>query len=216
MIFILYLHKCLLQKSCSEFGLYVRQVLGPYAVNVTTAARLCGVLLCQGRGRCVRKKPEDPTYLHLPSAHFMLLPNGAEGVRATGELPTACVDLWKKNFRCQWFEALEGTAADQESGTVIENRGKITSPTVKTVIEISQSQSRPTVLPVVPEVPVTAVPNKQPVESGSSALKTPVILLSSLVLFSFIMFDVLGAGLECDGTFVNPRLALTLIAHRKK
>ncbi|XDV49000.1 hypothetical protein PO909_018334 [Leuciscus waleckii] len=92
------------QKSCSEFGLYVRQVLGPYAVNVTTAARLCGVLLCQGRGRCVRKKPEDPTYLHLPSAHFMLLPNGAEGVRATGELPTACVDLWKKNFRCQWFE----------------------------------------------------------------------------------------------------------------
>lgn len=202
--------------------MYVRQVLGPYAVNVTTAARLCGVLLCQGRGRCVRKKPEDPTYLHLPSAHFMLLPNGAEGVRATGELPPACVDLWKKNFRCQWFEALEGTAADQESGTVIENRGKVTSPTVKTVIEISQSQSRPTVLPVVPVtvmlpvLPVTAVPNKQPVDSGSSALKAPVILLSSLVLFSFIMFDVLRAGLECDGTFVNPRLALTLIAHGKK
>uniref|UniRef100_A0A673FTH7 Hyaluronidase n=1 Tax=Sinocyclocheilus rhinocerous TaxID=307959 RepID=A0A673FTH7_9TELE len=55
------------QKSCSEFGSYVRQVLGPYAVNVTTAARLCGVSLCQGRGRCVRKKPEDPTFLHLPS-----------------------------------------------------------------------------------------------------------------------------------------------------
>uniref|UniRef100_A0A8C1QMB2 Hyaluronidase n=1 Tax=Cyprinus carpio TaxID=7962 RepID=A0A8C1QMB2_CYPCA len=95
------------QKSCSEFGSYVRQVLGPYAVNVTTAARLCGVSLCQGRGRCVRKKPEDPTYLHLPSAHFMLLPHGAEGVRATGELPTAYIDLWKKDFRCKWFEALE-------------------------------------------------------------------------------------------------------------
>lgn len=207
MIFILYLHKCLLQKSCSEFGLYVRQVLGPYAVNVTTAARLCGVLLCQGRGRCVRKKPEDPTYLHLPSAHFMLLPNGAEGVRATGELPTACVDLWKKNFRCQWFEALEGAAADQESGTVLENREKITSPTVKTVIEISQSTVLPVtqvvpgvpvtqVVPAVPVtqvVPVTVVPTKQPVDSGSSVLKTPVILLSSLVLFSVIMVDVLGA-----------------------
>uniref|UniRef100_A0A672PBI2 Hyaluronidase n=1 Tax=Sinocyclocheilus grahami TaxID=75366 RepID=A0A672PBI2_SINGR len=106
------------QKSCSEFSSYVRQVLGPYAVNVTTAARLCGVSLCQGRGRCVRKKPEDPTYLHLPSAHFMLLPNGAEGVRATGELPTAYIDRWKKDFRCQWFEALEGAAADQESGVV--------------------------------------------------------------------------------------------------
>uniref|UniRef100_A0A8C1LV02 Hyaluronidase n=1 Tax=Cyprinus carpio TaxID=7962 RepID=A0A8C1LV02_CYPCA len=96
------------QKSCSEFSSYVRQVLGPYAVNVTTAARLCGVSLCQGRGRCVRKKPEDPTYLHLPSAHFMLLPNGAEGVRATGELPTAYIDLWKKDFRCQWFEPGRG------------------------------------------------------------------------------------------------------------
>lgn len=192
MIFILHLHKCLLQKSCSEFGLYVRQVLGPYAVNVTTAARLCGVSLCQGRGRCVRKKPEDPTYLHLPSDNFMLLPNGAEGVRATGELPAAYMDLWKKNFRCQWFEALEGTAADQESGAVLENRGKITSPTVKTVISISQSQS--TVRPVVPVTPVTVVPTKQLVDSGSSALKTPVILLSLLVLVSFIMLDVLGAG----------------------
>uniref|UniRef100_A0A8C1QMB5 Hyaluronidase n=1 Tax=Cyprinus carpio TaxID=7962 RepID=A0A8C1QMB5_CYPCA len=121
------------------FGSYVRQVLGPYAVNVTTAARLCGVSLCQGRGRCVRKKPEDPTYLHLPSAHFMLLPHGAEGVRATGELPTAYIDLWKKDFRCKWFEALEGAAADQESGVVLENRGKITSPTVKTVVGMSHS-----------------------------------------------------------------------------
>uniref|UniRef100_A0A672P9G0 Hyaluronidase n=1 Tax=Sinocyclocheilus grahami TaxID=75366 RepID=A0A672P9G0_SINGR len=120
----------------TQFSSYVRQVLGPYAVNVTTAARLCGVSLCQGRGRCVRKKPEDPTYLHLPSAHFMLLPNGAEGVRATGELPTAYIDRWKKDFRCQWFEALEGAAADQESGVVLENRGKITSPTVKTVVGI--------------------------------------------------------------------------------
>ncbi len=169
---------CLLQKSCSEFGSYVRQVLGPYVVNVTTAARLCGVSLCQGRGRCVRKKPEDPTYLHLPSAHFMLLPNGAEGVRATGELPTAYINLWKKDFRCQWFEALEGAAADQESGLVLENRGKITSPTVKTVVGVSQSQST-----AVPVIPVTVVPSKQPVDGGNSAFNTPIIiLLSSLVL----------------------------------
>uniref|UniRef100_A0A8C1YQC0 Hyaluronidase n=1 Tax=Cyprinus carpio TaxID=7962 RepID=A0A8C1YQC0_CYPCA len=121
------------QVIIQSFISYVRQVLGPYAVNVTTAARLCGVSLCQGRGRCVRKKPEDPTYLHLPSAHFMLLPHGAEGVRATGELPTAYIDLWKKDFRCQWFEALEGAAADQESGVVLENRRKITSPAIKTL-----------------------------------------------------------------------------------
>uniref|UniRef100_A0A8C1UMZ5 Hyaluronidase n=1 Tax=Cyprinus carpio TaxID=7962 RepID=A0A8C1UMZ5_CYPCA len=162
--------------SCKRCYLHLH-VLGPYAVNVTTAARLCGVSLCQGRGRCVRKKPEDPTYLHLPSAHFMLLPHGAEGVRATGELPTAYIDLWKKDFRCKWFEALEGAAADQESGVVLENRGKITSPTVKTVVGMSHSQST-----AVPVIPVTVVPTKQPVDSGNSALNTPIILLSSLVL----------------------------------
>ena len=74
----MYIHICVHQKSCSELGSYVREVLGPYAVNVTTAARLCGVSLCQWRGRCVRKKPEDPVYLHLPPAHFLLLPNGGE------------------------------------------------------------------------------------------------------------------------------------------
>lgn len=132
----------------------------------------------------MRKKPEDPTYLHLPSAHFMLIPNGAEGVRATGELPTAYIDLWKKDFRCQWFEALEGAAADQESGAVLENRRKATSvtTTVKPVVGSSQSQST-----VGPVVPVAAVPTKKPVEGGSSALKTPVVLLFSLALFSFVV-----------------------------
>ncbi|XP_051509628.1 glyco_hydro_56 domain-containing protein [Myxocyprinus asiaticus] len=175
------------QKSCSEFGSYVREVLGPYTVNVTTAARLCGVSLCQGRGRCVRKKPEDPTYLHLPLGHFLLLPNGGEGVRATGELPAAYVDMWNKDFRCQWFEALEDAAADQDSGGVVENLRKIISPTVKTVVGISQSEST-----VVPVVPVKVVPTKM--DSGSAALTKPVIPISMLVLINFIMFDMSGAG----------------------
>uniref|UniRef100_W5NAU6 Hyaluronidase n=1 Tax=Lepisosteus oculatus TaxID=7918 RepID=W5NAU6_LEPOC len=42
------------QRGCWELADYVRGVLGPYVVNVTTAARLCGEGLCQGRGRCVR------------------------------------------------------------------------------------------------------------------------------------------------------------------
>uniref|UniRef100_A0A3P9D2E5 Hyaluronidase n=1 Tax=Maylandia zebra TaxID=106582 RepID=A0A3P9D2E5_9CICH len=41
-------------------------VLGPYSINVTTAARLCSASLCQGRGRCVRQNPESSAYLHLP------------------------------------------------------------------------------------------------------------------------------------------------------
>uniref|UniRef100_A0A3Q4I5L4 Hyaluronidase n=1 Tax=Neolamprologus brichardi TaxID=32507 RepID=A0A3Q4I5L4_NEOBR len=45
---------------------FVRKVLGPYSINVTTAARLCSASLCQGRGRCVRQNPESSAYLHLP------------------------------------------------------------------------------------------------------------------------------------------------------
>nr|XP_055023775.1 glyco_hydro_56 domain-containing protein [Misgurnus anguillicaudatus]XP_055023776.1 glyco_hydro_56 domain-containing protein [Misgurnus anguillicaudatus] len=179
------------QKSCSEFGLYVREVLGPYAVNVTTAARLCGVSLCQGRGRCVRKKPEDPTYLHLPSPHFLLVPNRADGVRATGELPAAYVDVWKKDFRCQWFEALEGAAADQESDRVVENRQKQPSTTVKTITEISLNES--TVVTTV-AAPVTEVPTIQLIDSGSCASHIPVMLLSLLVIINFILFDVSVTG----------------------
>lgn len=54
------------QRECQELAEFVRKVLGPYSVNVTTAARLCSASLCQGRGRCVRQNPESSAYLHLP------------------------------------------------------------------------------------------------------------------------------------------------------
>uniref|UniRef100_A0A3B4FZB4 Hyaluronidase n=1 Tax=Pundamilia nyererei TaxID=303518 RepID=A0A3B4FZB4_9CICH len=52
--------------TCQELAEFVRKVLGPYSINVTTAARLCSASLCQGRGRCVRQNPESSAYLHLP------------------------------------------------------------------------------------------------------------------------------------------------------
>ncbi|XP_028850387.1 hyaluronidase-1 [Denticeps clupeoides] len=103
------------QKSCAELADFVREVLGPYVVNVTTAVRLCGVSLCQGRGRCIRKNLEDPVYLHLPSS-FRLLPERTDGVRPVGELDPIFLETWKRDFHCQFYEVLEGAIADQESG----------------------------------------------------------------------------------------------------
>lgn len=55
------------QRECQDLAEFVRKVLGPYSVNVTTAARLCSASLCQGKGRCVRQNPESSSaYLHLP------------------------------------------------------------------------------------------------------------------------------------------------------
>ncbi|XP_067097013.1 glyco_hydro_56 domain-containing protein [Osmerus mordax] len=103
------------QRACSELAAYVRDVLGPYAVNITTAARLCSVSLCQGRGRCVRRNAESSAYLHLPRPDFLLGLEKAQGVAATGQLSPAGLDRWRRDFRCQWYEALEGAAADEQS-----------------------------------------------------------------------------------------------------
>uniref|UniRef100_A0A3Q1GY87 Hyaluronidase n=1 Tax=Acanthochromis polyacanthus TaxID=80966 RepID=A0A3Q1GY87_9TELE len=54
------------QRDCQDLAEFVRKVLGPYSINVTTATRLCSVSLCQGKGRCVRQNPESSVYLHLP------------------------------------------------------------------------------------------------------------------------------------------------------
>ncbi|XP_026863451.1 glyco_hydro_56 domain-containing protein [Electrophorus electricus] len=102
------------QKFCSELSFYVQEVLGPYVVNVTMATRLCGVLLCQGRGRCVRKNQKVPVYLHLPSSHSLLLPDVGEDIQAMDELPSAYLDVWRRDFQCHWFETMEVPAADQE------------------------------------------------------------------------------------------------------
>ncbi|XP_066499260.1 glyco_hydro_56 domain-containing protein [Hoplias malabaricus] len=168
------------QKSCSELGSYVREVLGPYVVNVTTAARLCGVSLCQGRGRCVRKKLDDPVYLHLPPAHFMLLPNGAEGIRATGELPPSYLDIWRRDFRCQWFEALEGAAADQESGGQ-DIRRQRPPPTPKPPSVISQREG--TVDTITPA-------QQQPTVSSCPSHNVPIILLFVLLFISVANTDL--------------------------
>lgn len=120
---------------------FIREVLGPYVVNVTTAARLCGVSLCQGRGRCVRKNQEDPAYLHLPSANFRLLPEGPDGIRAAGELDPAFLDSWRRDFRCHFYEALEGAAADQESG-VTDTRQANQPPVLKSPSLPGQGQGQ--------------------------------------------------------------------------
>uniref|UniRef100_A0A3Q2YRZ2 Hyaluronidase n=1 Tax=Hippocampus comes TaxID=109280 RepID=A0A3Q2YRZ2_HIPCM len=49
-----------------DLGEFVRKVLGPYSMNVTTATGICSASLCEGKGRCVRQNPDSSTYLHLP------------------------------------------------------------------------------------------------------------------------------------------------------
>nr|XP_060621752.1 hyaluronidase-3 [Anolis sagrei ordinatus]XP_060621753.1 hyaluronidase-3 [Anolis sagrei ordinatus] len=53
-------------ESCWSLQHYITSILGPYVINVTTAARLCSHQLCHGNGRCVRRHPSDlGAFLHL-------------------------------------------------------------------------------------------------------------------------------------------------------
>uniref|UniRef100_A0A3Q2XL26 Hyaluronidase n=1 Tax=Hippocampus comes TaxID=109280 RepID=A0A3Q2XL26_HIPCM len=54
------------ERECQDLGEFVRKVLGPYSMNVTTATGICSASLCEGKGRCVRQNPDSSTYLHLP------------------------------------------------------------------------------------------------------------------------------------------------------
>uniref|UniRef100_A0A3B5A955 Hyaluronidase n=1 Tax=Stegastes partitus TaxID=144197 RepID=A0A3B5A955_9TELE len=112
--------------ECQGLAEFVRKVLGPYSVNVTTATRLCSASLCQGKGRCVRQNPESSAYLHLPPP-----PTAAAAAAAAAEKVPEKVtekvrkdtkaaepdpaEIWKKDFQCQWYKTADGDVSDQQS-----------------------------------------------------------------------------------------------------
>uniref|UniRef100_A0A673NHJ3 Hyaluronidase n=1 Tax=Sinocyclocheilus rhinocerous TaxID=307959 RepID=A0A673NHJ3_9TELE len=62
--------------------------LGQYITNVTQAAEICSDLLCQTNGRCVRRDPQAPHYLHLSRGNYRIL------------------------FRCHCYQGYEGERCD--------------------------------------------------------------------------------------------------------
>ncbi|XP_029994737.1 hyaluronidase-2 [Sphaeramia orbicularis] len=113
------------ERECQDLADFVRKVLGPYSINVTTATRLCSASLCQGKGRCVRQNPESSAYLHLPPPPEAVTEK-ADVAKATDPpdsdsdsdsklMEPDPAELWKKDFQCQWFSSSNGDASDQQS-----------------------------------------------------------------------------------------------------
>ncbi|XP_059191749.1 hyaluronidase-5-like [Centropristis striata] len=88
--------------ACQALSEYLASTFNPYTANVTAAAMLCSDVLCQGKGRCVRKNYDSAHYLHLNPAHFSILRANRKYV-AVG-LPSAeDLDAWAQNFTCQCY-----------------------------------------------------------------------------------------------------------------
>ncbi|KAM3618133.1 uncharacterized protein V6R79_016051 [Siganus canaliculatus] len=112
------------ERGCQDLSEFVRKVLGPYSINVTTATRLCSASLCQGKGRCVRQNPESSAYLHLPPPPEVVekVTEKPEATKATAQPDTTTkppepdpAEMWKKDFQCQWYKTADGDVSDQQS-----------------------------------------------------------------------------------------------------
>ncbi|MED6279701.1 hypothetical protein CHARACLAT_003407 [Characodon lateralis] len=122
------------ERECQDLAVFVRKVLGPYSVNITTATQSCSVSLCQGKGRCVRQNQDSSAYLHLPaqSRAAEKATENAERAEAT-EQPDAGTkaaeldpaEIWKKDFQCQWYKSADVEISEwQAPKDGVSNGGK--------------------------------------------------------------------------------------------
>ncbi|XP_061641980.1 hyaluronidase-1 [Phyllopteryx taeniolatus] len=98
--------------SCDAVKWYIDETLGPYLVNVTSAAVLCSQAVCSSRGRCARRDPESRTYLHLDPARWKVVPEERAPRRrhytVLGRLSTQEVMLMRSRFECKCYPGWGG------------------------------------------------------------------------------------------------------------
>ncbi|XP_071331355.1 hyaluronidase-2 [Trachinotus anak] len=189
------------ERECQDLAEFVRKVLGPYSINVTTATRLCSASLCQGKGRCVRQNPDSSAYLHLPPPAEVVekATEKSEAAKATDQPDTDTkppepdpAEIWKKDFQCQWYKTADGDVADQQSpkdgasvgGIVEENAGDevgtTTSSTTKgaSVTELRGSSS-----------PGTNSLLEGPTDGGTNPLSAPKLAVLLLLVAGSLCLD---------------------------
>lgn len=90
------------EAACQSLSEYLTSTFNPYIANVTAAAMLCSQVLCQGKGRCIRKNYNSTHYLHLNPANFSILRAERKYV-AIGRPSAADLNAWAANFTCQCY-----------------------------------------------------------------------------------------------------------------
>eukprot|EP00064_Thunnus_orientalis_P023548 superscaffoldBa00009009_g23795 len=92
------------EDSCFDARQHLEQVMNPYILNVSTATQLCSDALCQGQGRCVRKRWNDDVFLHLDPRHYRIQRQrlGAP-LTVSGGLSQDDIDWFDRNFDCMCY-----------------------------------------------------------------------------------------------------------------
>ncbi|KAM6972935.1 hyaluronidase-4 [Aplochiton taeniatus] len=98
--------------NCTKVKAFLGQRLGQYITNVTRAAEVCSDFLCQNNGRCVRRSPRSPHYLHLSADSYHIQPSGDSDFAVTGWHSQHELRLLAERFRCHCYEGHAGEKCD--------------------------------------------------------------------------------------------------------
>ncbi|KAM9410514.1 hyaluronidase-1 [Pholidichthys leucotaenia] len=98
--------------TCEAVKSYVDATLGPYLVNITSAAVLCSKTICSSQGRCQRRNPHSKAYLYLPPAQWKVVSedraDGRKNYRVLGKLGASSVQRMKCQFKCKCYPGFSG------------------------------------------------------------------------------------------------------------
>uniref|UniRef100_A0A8B9S2Y7 Hyaluronidase n=1 Tax=Apteryx owenii TaxID=8824 RepID=A0A8B9S2Y7_APTOW len=97
------------ESNCTKVQQFLDSELGPYIINVTTAAEVCSRHLCQDNGRCVRRTWKAQAYLHLNPKNFRIEASEDQGFIVRGEASNEDLEIMSKKFVCHCYQGYEGT-----------------------------------------------------------------------------------------------------------
>ncbi|XP_027693028.1 hyaluronidase-2-like isoform X1 [Vombatus ursinus] len=106
------------QSTCLKMRHYLLSRLGPYVLNVTTAAALCSRTQCNGHGRCRRRIPDSPTYLHLEPSTFQIhVTTAANHTQASirGRLGPRQQEALGRDFICHCYQGWQGDRCQERN-----------------------------------------------------------------------------------------------------
>nr|XP_015822980.2 glyco_hydro_56 domain-containing protein [Nothobranchius furzeri] len=185
------------ERECQDLAEFVRKVLGPYSLNVTTATQLCSSSLCQGKGRCVRQDPDSSSYLHLPpqSTTEEKVAEKMDAAEATDQPDVGSktsepdpAEVWKKDFTCQWYKNADRDVSDRQPlkdgapfGGNTEDVTETTDSATKSASETTFAESDSPV----DRSPTTSLDLQS--DSGADPLRAPGVHLLLLVAVSFYL-----------------------------
>ncbi|XP_029103328.1 hyaluronidase-4-like [Scleropages formosus] len=98
--------------NCSRVKSFLDHRLGHYVTNVTRAAELCSHHLCRSNGRCARREPRAPHYLHLSADAHRIEALGGGTFSVIGRHSRRELRLLAERFRCRCYQGYGGDRCD--------------------------------------------------------------------------------------------------------